>query len=62
MTQDPYLRRKDIPVYLAARFGYNVSLMTIQRWVKKHPLPVVVRAEELEGWFRDRMAEKDKRS
>ena len=57
-----YLRPVDLPVYAMKHFGYSVSISTITRWRKQHPLPGLVTAEVFEVWFKARMEEKARRT
>lgn len=53
-----YVRAGRLPAEIHKRFRYCVSLRTVGRWRKKHPLPAPCTLEQLYGWFLARIAEK----
>lgn len=48
---DAYFRPKDVPGFLLERFRYDISLHTVRRWRRRHPLPNPATLSELEQWF-----------
>jgi len=57
-----FLDLKQIPAYTKLIYDREISIGTIKRWKRKHPLPLPCSREAFEAWYEARMNEKAARN